>query len=93
MAKLRDIDEERSCARNEADCYRALVEEYENKSTYLQEQERELKEKIKVMESAVPALVFWNIWKIVDKYPDFDFKVSFIFILSHILIEEFTKYI
>lgn len=29
-----------------------------------------------MMESAVPALVFWNIWKIVDKYPDFDFKVS-----------------
>ncbi|XP_077286983.1 uncharacterized protein LOC143911806 isoform X2 [Arctopsyche grandis] len=75
-AKLRDIDEERSCARNEADCYRALVEEYENKSTYLQEQEKELKEKIKVMESAVPALVFWNIWKIVDKYPDFDFKAA-----------------
>uniref|UniRef100_A0A2S2QJ36 Janus kinase and microtubule-interacting protein C-terminal domain-containing protein n=1 Tax=Sipha flava TaxID=143950 RepID=A0A2S2QJ36_9HEMI len=66
--ELSEVDAKKCEARKHAASMEALVNKYEQRNFELEESEMETKCKLQILENAWPAVVLWNIWRIVCKH-------------------------
>lgn len=66
--ELSEMDSKKCEARKHAASMEALVNKYEQRNFELEESEMETKCKLQILENAWPAIVLWNIWRIVCKH-------------------------
>lgn len=66
--ELAEVDAKKCEARKHAGSMEALVNKYEQRNFELEESEMETKCKLQILENAWPAIVLWNIWRIVCKH-------------------------
>jgi len=66
--ELSETDTKKCEARKHAASMEALVNKYEQRNFELEESEMETKCKLQILENAWPAIVLWNIWRIVCKH-------------------------
>lgn len=66
--ELIEVDAKKCEARKHAATMEALVNKYEQRNFELEESEMESKCKLQLLENAWPAIVLWNIWRMVCKH-------------------------
>lgn len=66
--ELSEVDAKKCEARKHAASMEALVNKYEQRNFELEESEMETKCKLQILENAWPAIVLWNIWRVVCKH-------------------------
>jgi len=66
--ELSEVDAKKCEARKHAASMEALVNKYEQRNFELEESEMETKCKLQILENAWPAVVLWNIWRVVCKH-------------------------
>lgn len=66
--ELSEVDSKKCEARKHAASMEALVNKYEQRNFELEESEMETKCKLQILENAWPAVVLWNIWRVVCKH-------------------------
>lgn len=66
--ELTETDAKKCEARKHAASMEALVNKYEQRNFELEESEMETKCKLQTLENAWPAIVLWNIWRVVCKH-------------------------
>ncbi|XP_050544935.1 early endosome antigen 1 isoform X2 [Daktulosphaira vitifoliae] len=66
--ELIEVDTKKCEARKHAATMEALVNKYEQRNFELEESEMESKCKLQLLENAWPAIVLWNIWRMVCKH-------------------------
>lgn len=66
--ELVEVNAKKCEARKHASSMEALVNKYEQRNFELEESEMETKCKLQILENAWPAIVLWNIWRIVCKH-------------------------
>lgn len=66
--ELSEVDAKKCEARKHAASMESLVSKYEQRNFELEESEMETKCKLQMLENAWPAIVLWNIWRLVCKH-------------------------
>lgn len=66
--ELSEVNEKKCEARKHAASMEALINKYEQRNFELEESEMETKCKLQILENAWPAIVLWNIWRVVCKH-------------------------
>ncbi|XP_060840398.1 uncharacterized protein LOC132921403 isoform X1 [Rhopalosiphum padi] len=66
--ELSEVNAKKCEARKHAASMEALINKYEQRNFELEESEMETKCKLQILENAWPAIVLWNIWRIVCKH-------------------------
>lgn len=66
--EVSEVDAKKCEARKHAASMEALVSKYEQRNFELEESEMETKCKLQILENAWPAIVLWNIWRMVCKH-------------------------
>lgn len=66
--EVSEVDAKKCEARKHAASMEALVSKYEQRNFELEESEMESKCKLQILENAWPAIVLWNIWRMVCKH-------------------------
>lgn len=66
--ELSEVDAKKCEARKHAASMEALVNKYEQRNFELEESEMDTKWKLQILENAWPAIVLWNIWRVVCKH-------------------------
>ncbi|XP_050420786.1 putative leucine-rich repeat-containing protein DDB_G0290503 isoform X2 [Adelges cooleyi] len=66
--ELAEVDAKKYEARKHAATMEALVNKYEQRNFELEESQMETKCKLQLLENAWPAIVLWNIWRVVCKH-------------------------
>ncbi|XP_060867623.1 uncharacterized protein LOC132942924 isoform X3 [Metopolophium dirhodum] len=66
--ELSEVNAKKCEARKHAASMEALINKYEQRNFELEESEMETKCKLQILENAWPAIVLWNIWRVVCKH-------------------------
>lgn len=66
--ELSEVNTKKCEARKHAASMEALINKYEQRNFELEESEMETKCKLQILENAWPAIVLWNIWRVVCKH-------------------------
>lgn len=66
--ELSEVEAKKCEARKHAASMESLVSKYEQRNFELEESEMETKWKLQLLENAWPAIVLWNIWRVVCKH-------------------------
>lgn len=61
-------------AKSKANYWESMVNKYEERNYELEERECELRHKLEVMECTTPAVLLFNMWKVMQSNPDLDVK-------------------